>query len=198
MGRIKGVDCELDAQAGNAGSIAIDSLEPLEYSRLVDPVPELLVEYDGTASGTGKLPTRVLEDTFHAIDRVLSALSNRHAGRYDGSSAAISHAFFIYDAADRAEVIAYLASLPLSDGGGTTWDQALRQRDDWVKQHCRRWIPDPDILVNSLTTLHESWREFLDDDSNFTLFNISSDNVMSALLEHARRGFFSDPPDIPL
>jgi hypothetical protein len=139
------------------------------------------------------LLTRILEDIFHVIDRLLRLLSKSHSA-YKAFAFAFSQAIFIYDRNDREAVEAIL------DKHNLTWDYALHIKKTAIHRRVRRYVPPPDILCQALETLFACWQDVPCslDPKRGPLFDEKARKQVKNILQTARLGLMSDPPGIPL
>lgn len=139
------------------------------------------------------LHSRILEDAWHVMDRLLRCLKRSHSG-YKSVATAFSRALFVYDKDDHAAV-----SLMLSHKG-TTFDAALRKNSDAVHRQICRYIPPPDVLCPVLETLFNSWKDVpcSIDPEQGVLFSAKARNQAENILKSARLGHISDAPGIAL
>ena len=112
-----------------------------------------------------KLPTRVLDDAFHYMDRLLRLLSKKHSA-FKAFAHDFSEAIFIRDKADELAVHAVL------EKHGVSWEYAKRAKAAALNRRIRRYIPSHTVLLRRLETLYslcrysmfnkeESWLLFL-------------------------------------
>lgn len=156
--------------------------------------------------GNAKYPSRVLDDSLHFQDRLFRCLHKRHSA-FRAFAHDFSEAIFIRDRDDEAAVQRVLESK------GVDWNYAIRAKSDAMHRRIRRYIPPPSILVKRLKTLFNAYRDIVcsiqrqtKQSKRFTqerpvpavFFSKSAREEAESLLETARCGFLSDPPDIPL
>ena len=141
-----------------------------------------------------KLPTRVLDDAFHFMDRIFRLLPKKHTA-FRAFAHDFSEAIFLRDRDDEARVRAVL------EHKGINWDYARRAHSPSLNRHIRRYIPPCDILVPRLETLFSGYRNVIcTAQSGQAKYFFSKDarEMSERLLDTARQGFLSDPPGIPL
>lgn len=140
------------------------------------------------------LPTRVLDDAFHFMDRILRLLSKKHSA-FKSFAHDFSEAIFIRDQDDERRVRAVF------EANGIDWEYAKRAKSSTLNQRIRRYIPRREVLVKRLELLFEGYR-----DVKCTIlhgraqcfFSKEARQMSERLLETARRGFLSDPSGISL
>ena len=140
------------------------------------------------------LPTRVLDDAFHFMDRIFRLLSKKHTA-FRAFAHDLSEAIFLRDGDDEAQVRAVL------ENKGINWDYARRALSPSLNRRIRRYIPPRDILVPRLETLFNGYRNVIcTAQTGRAKYFFSKDalEMSERLLDTARRGFLSDPPGIPL
>lgn len=147
---------------------------------------------DGT--GTEKLPTRVLDDAFHFMDRLERLLSKKHSA-FKSFVHDFSEAIFIRDQDDERQVQAVF------DAKGIDWAYAKRAKSSALNRRIRRYIPRREVLVKRLQLLFEGYRDIkctvLKGRAQY-FFSKEAREMSERLLETARKGFLSDPPGISL
>ena len=149
------------------------------------PVPE--------AGAVTKKPTRVLDDAFHFMDRLLRLLPKIHSA-FDSFSHDFSEAIFIRDKDDEARVRAVL------DAKGINWDYAKRAKASSVNRRIRRLIPPREILAQRLRLLFDGYKGIICTANGHKKPFFSKDACAMAnrLVEAATLGYLSDPSDIAL
>ncbi|KAL0567504.1 hypothetical protein V5O48_014489 [Marasmius crinis-equi] len=170
-----------------------------------EPEPEELViaairEAQGmirqeSSAGDRALASRILDDSFHFMDRLLKTLPKKHSA-FKEFAHQFSETIFVRDAADVKAVKAVI------EKKGLSWDYIVRSKKPWLNRHVRRYIPPPERLEADLRRLFTSFRNIVcstDRKNNRGRF-FSKDSIAAAdsLLESVKRGFLSDPPGIAL
>ena len=152
-------------------------------------IPELPPESDTVA----KKPTRILDDPFHFMDRLLRLLSKMHSA-FNSFSHDFSEAIFIRDKDDEAQVRAVL------DAKGISWDYAKRAKASSLNRRIRRLIPPREILARRLRLLFDGYKGITCTANGHKKPFFSKDACAMAdrLVEAATLGFLSDPSDIVL
>ncbi|CAK5264360.1 unnamed protein product [Mycena citricolor] len=139
--------------------------------------------------------SRVLDDAFHFMDRLIRLLSKKHSA-FKHFCWDFSAAIFIRDREDLAKVRAAL------EKRGINWEYALRAMSDALNRRIRRFIPDRDTLYKRLLILFRSYQDIICSTqkagSQNVFFPPVAKEMADRLLETARLGFLSDPPNIPL
>lgn len=134
------------------------------------------------------LRSRVLGDIWHLMDQF--PIPTAHA-LHAPFARALSDAFFLFDTEDRANVTTVLKQK------GRSWEEALRYNSDWVLRRVKRIVPGPEELVPRVAKVIYSYGPLLDPKSSQPLFNRRAWEVAANVLENLRRGYYSDPPNIP-
>ncbi|KAF8995410.1 hypothetical protein BDZ89DRAFT_1149619 [Hymenopellis radicata] len=140
------------------------------------------------------LSTRVLDDAFHFMDRLLRLLSKKHSA-FKAFSHDFSEAIFIRDRDDEAAVKLVLEKHDVD------WEYAKRANAPGLNRRIRRYIPDRHTLGKRLTALFTSYQDIICSTKSNTrgrFFCDEAKEMATRLLETVRLGFLSDPPEIPL
>jgi hypothetical protein len=151
-------------------------------------------ESTGGSSLSTTLPTRVLDDAFHFMDRIFRLLPKKHSA-FRAFAHDFSEAMFLRDKDDEAQVRVVL------ERKGINWDYARRAHPPSLNRRIRRYIPSRDILVPRLETLFNGYRNVIctaQTGRTKKFFSKDAQEMSDRLLDTARRGFVSDPPGIPL
>lgn len=140
------------------------------------------------------LPTRILDDPFHFMDRLLRLLSKKHSV-FRAFAHDFSEAIFIRDKDDVARVLAVLTTK------GIDWEYAKRGKAAALNRRIRRYIPSREILVKRLETLFNAYKDIrctVQTGKSRRFFSKEAEEMSVQLLQTAQRGFLSDPPGICL
>ncbi|KAF9065307.1 hypothetical protein BDP27DRAFT_1424992 [Rhodocollybia butyracea] len=163
--------------------------------RVVDTLQHcqnLLVQY---AEESQTVPTRVFDDIFHFMDRLLRTLPKSHSA-FKEFTHLFSETILIRDANDTKAVKAVLEKKNIP------WKYIVRSRKDWLNHHVRRYVPAPSKLEADLTRLFSSFQDVVCSSDRKKgrgrFFSKDSRKVCESLLDSVHRGFLSDPPGIPL
>ncbi|KAJ7911220.1 hypothetical protein B0H13DRAFT_1875973 [Mycena leptocephala] len=89
---------------------------------------------------SNKLPSRVLDDAFHYMDRLLRLLSKKNSA-YKAFARDFSEAIFVRDQTDEINVRKVL------DKYGVDWEYAKRAKSTALNPRIRRYIPEPAVLL---------------------------------------------------
>ncbi|KAF5366509.1 hypothetical protein D9757_012171 [Collybiopsis confluens] len=139
--------------------------------------------------------SRVLDDAFHFMDRLLRTLPKKHSA-FKEFSHQFSETIFVRDGDDLRAVKAVLEKKEIS------WDYVVRAKKSWLNRHIRRYIPPPAKLEADLKLLFDSFQNIVcsSDRKNGRgrFFSKESIQISTHLLESVHCGFLSDPPSIPL
>ncbi|KAJ6470658.1 hypothetical protein C8R47DRAFT_1148854 [Mycena vitilis] len=162
-------------------------------------VEEIMAAIDQTwpilqqAAESETLPTRVLDDAFHYMDRLLRLLSKKHSA-FKAFCHDFSEAIFIRDQSDEDAVRAVL------EKHGVSWEYAKRAMAPALNRRIRRYIPRRDVLVRRVETLFSAYADIRcsTKKTRGSFFSDEAKEMAKSLLETARKGYLSDPPGIPL
>ncbi|KIK58696.1 hypothetical protein GYMLUDRAFT_245792 [Collybiopsis luxurians FD-317 M1] len=153
---------------------------------------DMLTQAEG---GSGTLASRVFDDTFHFMDRLLRMLPKKHSA-FKEFAHQFSETIFVRDAQDYWTVKAVL------DQKGISWDFVVRARKPWLNRHICCYIPPPDKLEADLKRLFDSFKNIVCSTDckkgRGRFFSKDSVTVSNSLLETVHQGFLSDPPSIAL
>ncbi|KAJ7474233.1 hypothetical protein FB451DRAFT_1398222 [Mycena latifolia] len=140
-----------------------------------------------------KLPSRVLDDAFHYMDRLLRLLSKKHSA-FKAFARDFSEAIFIRDQSDESAVRAVL------EKHGVDWEYAKRAKSSTLNRRIRRYIPERTVLLGRLETLFKAYEDIQcsTKKGHGSFFSDEAKEMVHNLLQTARDGYLSDPPGIPL
>ena len=99
---------------------------------------------------TGNIPSRILADCFHVMDRVHKTISRKHTALRK-FAAAFSDTLLVPDKDDREAVEAVLKKK------GETWEKMKSKSSAWLWKRVHCFIPQQDVLYILLKELFESW-----------------------------------------
>ncbi|OBZ66439.1 hypothetical protein A0H81_13618 [Grifola frondosa] len=105
---------------------------------------------------------------------------------------ALRDAFFIPDPEDKASIEDFLKMKEVS------WEHMLFTHPNWLLRRVRRFVPPPEELLPRVQAVLRGYGPLKDAITGLPLFNDRAWNVVEAALENIRRGYYSDPPGIPL
>ncbi|KAM6501786.1 hypothetical protein JOM56_001763 [Amanita muscaria] len=134
------------------------------------------------------LRSRVLGDIWHLMDQF--PISTSHALRAPFARA-LRDAIFLFDPEDKAAVEEFLQAQ------NSSWDETLLYHPDWLLQRVKRIVPSPEVLLPRVATVIHAYGPLLDPKSGQPLFNNRAWEIAANVLENLRRGYYSDPPNIP-
>jgi hypothetical protein len=140
-----------------------------------------------------KYSTRILDDAFHYMDRLLRLLSKKHSA-FKAFAHDFSEAIFIRDRSDELAVRAVL------EKHGVSWDYAKRAKASALNRRIRRYIPGRAVLLRRLETLFNGYQNMQcsTDKTRGAFFPEDAKEMVKRLLDTVRKGYLSDPPGIPL
>jgi hypothetical protein len=140
-----------------------------------------------------KFPTRVLDDAFHYMDRLLRLLSKKHSA-FKAFAHDFSEAIFIRDKSDELAVRAVL------EKNGIDWEYAKRAKAAALNRRIRRYIPSRIVLEKRLQTLFDAYADIQcsTKKARGSFFSDEAKEMVKNLLETVRKGYLSDPPGISL
>ncbi|KAF9044693.1 hypothetical protein BDP27DRAFT_1374097 [Rhodocollybia butyracea] len=107
----------------------------------------LLVQH---AEESQTLPTRVFDDIFHFMDRLLRTLPKSHSA-FKEFSHLFSETILIRDSNNVKAVKAVLEKKDIP------WSYAVHSKKDWLNCHVRRYVPEPQKLEADLQRLFSSF-----------------------------------------
>jgi hypothetical protein len=140
-----------------------------------------------------KLPSRVLDDVFHYMDRLLRLLSKKHSA-FKAFAHDFSEAIFVRDHSDECAVRTVV------EKNGGDWEYYKRAKSSALNRRIRRYIPERTILLDRLDKLFKAYQDIQcsTKKSNGPFFSDDAKEMVQHLLQTAREGYLSDPPGIPL
>ena len=145
------------------------------------------------------LPSRVLDDALHFMDRLLRLLPKMHSA-FDAFCSDFSRAIFLRDKDDEANVCRVLKAK------GIDWEYAQRAKSHVLNRRIRRLIPAPEIVVPRLQLLFDGYKNLicsskqnqLEQQPGQVFFSKDARDMAARLIDTARLGFLSDPVGISL
>jgi hypothetical protein len=163
------------------------------------PVETLLQHIDQTwpilqqAAESETFSSRVLDDAFHFMDRLLRLLSKKHSA-FKAFAHDFSEAIFIRDKSDKDAVCAVL------EKHGVSWDYARRGMAAALNRRIRRYIPARNILLKRVEALFAGYADIrcTTKKTRGSFFSDDAKEMAKNLLDTVRKGYLSDPPGIPL
>ncbi|KAF7354259.1 hypothetical protein MVEN_01113900 [Mycena venus] len=138
--------------------------------------------------------TKILDDAFHFMDRLLRLLSKKHSVFKDFAFQ-FSEAIYIRDKDDEDAVRAVI------EKKGGKWSYMIRARADAMNKRIRKFIPQPNILVKRLTCLFNAYKDITCPTATgkkAPFFSDEARKMSERLIVTAQLGYLSDPLDIPL
>ncbi|KAJ7192005.1 hypothetical protein GGX14DRAFT_578453 [Mycena pura] len=136
------------------------------------------------------LASRVLDDAYHFIDRLLRLISKKHSA-YKEFAHQLSKTIFIPDKGDEERVRKVLESK------GISWEYAQRAKKAALDRRIRHFIPPPAKLGRDLQILFHSFRNIEDAADRKAgrgkFFSKAASHQADILVETAYMGFLSDP-----
>ena len=82
--------------------------------------------------------------------------------------------------------------------GNMTYEAKLLCKPKWVLARVRRYVPPPEILFDRVAAVIKMFGPLKDSTTGQPLFTEKAWDMMKNILEHIHRGYYSDPPGIPL
>jgi hypothetical protein len=140
------------------------------------------------------MPSRVLDDALHFMDRLLHLLPKMHSA-FDAFCADFSRAIFLRDKDDESNVRRVLKAK------GIDWEYAQRAKSNVINRRIRRLIPAPDVLAPRLQILFDGYKNLIcsnKQNQGRPFFSKDACDMAARLLNTARLGFLSDPVGISL
>ncbi|KAJ7101731.1 hypothetical protein C8R44DRAFT_887925 [Mycena epipterygia] len=140
-----------------------------------------------------KLPTRVLDDAFHYMDRLLRLLSKKHSA-FKAFAHDFSAAIFIRDKSDELAVRAVL------EKHGVSWEYAKRAKASALNRRIRRYIPSRNVLLKRLEKLFNAYADIQcsTKKTKGSFFSDEAKEMVKRLLDTVQKGYLSDPAGISL
>jgi hypothetical protein len=135
------------------------------------------------------MPSRVLDDALHFMDRLLRLLPKMHSA-FDAFCADFSRAIFLRDKDDESNVRRVLKAK------GIDWEYAQRAKSNVINRRIRRLIPAPDVLAPRLQILFDGYKNLIcsnKQNQGQPFFSKDACDMAARLLNTARLGFLSDP-----
>jgi hypothetical protein len=172
---------------------------PVIYKTQDNPLDTLMegIEHAHTllndAVQSEKLPSRVLDDAFHFMDRLLRLLPKKHSA-FKAFSHDFSEAIFIRDKSD------VLAAQAVLKQHGIDWKYAKRAHAPALNRRIRRLIPERKTLLQRLETLFAAYADIQcsTKKSRGSFFSDEAKEMTQHLLDTVRKGYLSDPSGISL
>lgn len=140
--------------------------------------------------GLSTIPTRVLLDLFHAMDRLKPSSKHPATPLFYRK---LRDTLFELNSEDVAKVSKHLENV------GDTFENKFNTNPRYVLQRVRRVVVAPPILEQRLKNLSEEFsRNTYNDSKGLPLLSEAVKKEMRNLLKHVRAGCLSDPRDISL
>jgi hypothetical protein len=143
------------------------------------------------AESANQLPSRILADVFHEIDKVCRTISKKHSLHHKFATA-FSDTMLIPDKKDKANVEVYLKSKSKS------WDRVRQASPEWLWSRVRRYIPESELLYRILTEFFEAWGHIKCTVTGQPLFGDETWKKVKGVLHDVQKGWISDPSGIPV
>ncbi|KAJ7174946.1 hypothetical protein C8R43DRAFT_1201440 [Mycena crocata] len=182
------VDANFDPMQGIEDELS--NFNTIDESSPVDVIMEGIQTFTAL---TEKFPTRVLDDAFHYMDRLLRLLSKKHSA-FKAFAHDFSEAIFIRDRSDEQAVRAVL------EKHGVDWEYAKRAKSAALNRRIRRYIPRRDVLLKRLEKLFTAYEDIQCSTKKQRggFFSDEAKEMTKHLLDTVRKGYLSDPPGISL
>lgn len=162
---------EVDAASAAFGNRVLGSRPPIRWSKLKR--------------------SRIVKDVFHAMH--MFNIPRRH-GLRQAFAQALRDAFYIFDAADVAQIARYAAAQVPS----LTFLQLFEKKPRWVLRRCKRQIAPPEILYPRVAAVLKKFGPLKDAKTSEPLFNEARWGIANSVLDLVERGLVSDPPGVAL
>ncbi|KAF5382845.1 hypothetical protein D9757_007324 [Collybiopsis confluens] len=189
---IEGID-EDDSEHDNSFYEELDDMFE-HLGEELHQIPESTQVVGDNSISDNSMPTRVLDDAFHFMDRLLRLLSKKNSA-FKSFSHDFSEAIFIRDINDEARVKQVLET------NGLDWEFMIRAKAHVINRRVRRYIPAPKILAPRLEALFNGYKDIIcstQQGRKKPFFSKEAREMADRLLETARQGFLSDPDGISL
>lgn len=142
-------------------------------------------------SPVSRQPTQwIMGDIFHAMERIPV---NTHHPMMSSFLYMFKMAFFIEDACASARVADVLEKNGIGIAG------YRRSNPEYFRRRIPRFVPRPEILEARLIELFKSFAPFSEcEDASKKLFRSNFESERDKLLEHVRKGCYSDPENVSM
>jgi hypothetical protein len=149
-------------------------------------------ENDGYRQDSSKdNSSAILADVFHEMFKVTKTISTRNTLLHRFAQA-FTDTMLIPDQGDKAAVELVLAKKNLK------WDTVKAKSPDWLWKQVCRYIPDKDVLYHILTEFFDCWGVAKCSMTGNALFDAETWQKAKRVLHDVKKGWVSDPHDIPL
>lgn len=142
---------------------------------------------------TEDFPSRVLDDAFHFMDRLVRLLSKKHSA-FKAFAHDFSETVFLRDRSDELAVRAVL------EKHGVNWEYAKRALAGPLNKRIRRYIPPRKVLAERLKKLFAAYSntQCSTKKERGPFFSEEAKEMAEHLLDTAKKGYVSDPPGLSL
>lgn len=137
------------------------------------------------------IPSGVLGDVFHEIDKVTKTISKKNT-LHKKFARAFSDTMLVPDEGDKKGVVVVLTKKNLK------WELVRSRTPSWLWQRVRRYIPERGLLHRVLNELFQSWGNAICTVTKAPLFSAETWQKAQRVLHDVDKGWISDPPHIPL
>ncbi|KAF7304332.1 hypothetical protein HMN09_00835000 [Mycena chlorophos] len=178
-------DLDFDDEEPSVDQLEMELFGDLQHGR------EMLRQSDAASN----IPSRVLDDVYHCMDRLLRLVSKKHSA-YREFAHQLSETIFVRDQGDERRVKAKLAER------GIDYEYAKRAKKSSLRRRIRNYVPPGQKLSRDLRALFFAYQD-LEDASDRSagrgkFFSKPARRQGAITAESADLGFVSDPPNIPL
>ena len=135
------------------------------------------------------LPSRILADVFHEIDKVCRTISKKHTLCLKFATA-FSDTLLVPDENDKKVVSEIL------EKKGVSFNKIRSKSPAWLWKRVRRYIPEKGILELVLTEFFNSWGHIKCLVTGQKLFSAETWKKTQGVLHDVRNGWLSDPGSI--
>jgi len=142
-------------------------------------------------SQSKSLPSCILADVFHEMDKVGYTISKKHS-LHRHLVVAFSDTMLVPDKKDKKLVEAYLKEKDVK------WDYVWKSSPAWLWKRMQRYIPDENLLHCILEKFFDAWSPVKCSVTQQPLFTIDSWKKVKSVLHDTKKGWISDPQRIPL
>ena len=160
-----------------------------------NPIPERDIEenVDRSSGFTQQpsdiLPSHILADVFHEIDKVCRTISKKHT-LCRKFATAFSDTLLVPDENDKKAVSEIL------EKKGISFNKMRSKSPAWLWKQVRRYIPEKGILELILTEFFNSWGHIKCSVTGQKLFSAETWKKTQGVLHDVRKGWLSDPGSI--
>src|SRR5262249_53574688 len=144
---------------------------------LVEKPPDTSFEYQ-----------RIKKDIFHAFHMIVTPINH---GMRPAFLRAMRDHLMRWD-----PIVKHKVDLVCQRVFKLTFEEMLARNPRWIAARCPRYVPEPSILVESLSLVFQTFGNALDVKTGAPLFNKVAWQKANAVLDLAQEGYLSDIRDL--